>query len=108
MGLNYVILRLEDSQPYVGGTQTNRRGAQMPDYLAATSGTVRFTVLVEIKTPDTPLLSGNKKLGAALGAYRTNSPMPSPKPRRTSTDGMSRDQDCPKMLIPMRGRIFLL
>ncbi len=57
-GLNYVILRLEESQPNVGGTQINRRGGQLSDYLGSTSGKVRFTVLVEIKTPDTPLLGG--------------------------------------------------
>jgi Shedu protein SduA, C-terminal len=61
-GLNYVILRLEESQPNVGGTQTNRRGGQLPDYLASTSGKVRFTVLVEIKTPDTPLLCGTEEI----------------------------------------------
>jgi hypothetical protein len=57
-GLNYVILRLEQPQAHVGGTALNGTGAKIPDYLAATSGNVRFTVLVEIKTPETRLLSG--------------------------------------------------
>jgi len=61
-GLNYVILKLEENQPNVGGTQINRSGGQMPDYLASTSGSVRFTVLVEIKTPDTPLLTGPEEV----------------------------------------------
>lgn len=61
-GLNYVILQLEQNQPNVGGTQINRRGAQFPDYLTSTSGNVSFTVLVEIKTPDTHLLSGTEEV----------------------------------------------
>jgi hypothetical protein len=67
-GLNYVILKLEESQPNVGGTQIDRTGGQMPDYLGSTSGKVRFTVLVEIKTPDTPLLAGPEELRS--GAWR--------------------------------------
>jgi Domain of unknown function (DUF4263) len=56
-GLKYVILRLEQPQANVGGAGIDGRGAKIPDFLASTGGTVRFTVLVEIKTPDTKLLS---------------------------------------------------
>jgi hypothetical protein len=61
-GLNYVILRLEESQANVGGARLDRGGAGVPDFLASTSGEVRFTVLVEIKTPETPLLSGHEEV----------------------------------------------
>ena len=50
-GLNYVILRLEQSQAHVGGTLIDGKSEKIPDFLASTSGLVRFTVLVEIKTP---------------------------------------------------------
>jgi hypothetical protein len=61
-GLDYRIVKLEEIQPNVGGTQINRRGGQLPDFMGATSGRVRFTVLVEIKTPDTPLLIGPEEV----------------------------------------------
>jgi hypothetical protein len=61
-GLNYVILRLEQPQPHVGGTALNGRGDQRSDYMAVTGGLVKFTVLVEIKTPQTPLLSGSSPI----------------------------------------------
>jgi hypothetical protein len=61
-GLNYVILRLEQGQANVGGTQVGRVGGQIADFLSSTSGKVRFTVLVEIKTPDTPLLAGPEEV----------------------------------------------
>lgn len=60
-GLNYVILKVQE-QPYVGGKQFDRKGGQNPDFLGITSGEVRFTVLVEIKTPDTPLLQGEEEI----------------------------------------------
>ena len=60
-GLNYVILRVQ-GQPYVGGKQVNRKGAQNPDYLGVTGGNVRFTVLVEIKAPFTQLLDGKAEI----------------------------------------------
>lgn len=57
-GLNYVILRSEQAQPRVGGTGLDGSGEAIADFMMATTGDVRFTVLVEIKTPDTPLLAG--------------------------------------------------
>jgi hypothetical protein len=60
-GLNYVILKVE-KQPHVGGIRFDRTGGQHPDFLGITSGEVRFTVLVEIKTPQTPLLAGNEEI----------------------------------------------
>lgn len=60
-GLNYVILRLE-KQPHVGGVRFDRTGGQNPDFLGITRGEVGFTVLVEIKTPQTHLLSGEDEI----------------------------------------------
>lgn len=60
-GLNYVILRVQ-GQPYVGGKQIDRKGGQNPDFLGITGGEVRFTVLVEIKAPSTPLLDGKAEI----------------------------------------------
>jgi len=74
-GLNYVILRLEQPQAHVGGTSIEGTGGKIPDYLASTGGVVRFTVLVEIKTPQAALLLGSKPIrsGAwSLGSELTD------------------------------------
>lgn len=55
-GLDYRILRTVQSQPNYGGTSLSGRGGQRGDFLVATDADVRFTVLAEIKTPDTRLL----------------------------------------------------
>jgi hypothetical protein len=55
-GLKYQILRPEQQQPYLGGQAVTGRGALRGDTLASTVGHIRFTVLVEIKTPATPIL----------------------------------------------------
>ncbi len=60
-GLNYVILRVEGHM-HAGGVRFDRKGGQNPDFLGITCGEVRFTVLVEIKTPRTPLLSGGEEI----------------------------------------------
>jgi hypothetical protein len=61
-GLNYQILRQEQVQPHYGGTRVDGRGGQRGDYLTSTSGETNFTVLVEIKTPGTPLLQGKAEI----------------------------------------------
>lgn len=61
-GLNYQILRQELSQPNYGGTRVDGKGGQRGDYLSSTDGDLSFTVLVEIKTPDTPLLQGSSEI----------------------------------------------
>ncbi len=61
-GLNYQILRQEQNQPNYGGTKVDGRGGQKGDYLTSTVGDLSFTVLVEIKTPDTQLLQGEKEI----------------------------------------------
>jgi hypothetical protein len=61
-GLNYEILRQEQAQPSYGGVRIDGTGMQRGDFLMSTMGVLNFTVLVEIKTPDTPLLSGSKEI----------------------------------------------
>ncbi len=65
-GLNYQILRQEQDQPHYGGTRVNGRGGQIGDYLTSTVGDLSFTVLVEIKTPDTSLLQGAKEIRSGV------------------------------------------
>lgn len=57
-GLDYRILRIEHSQAHVGGITLSGAGQKIPDYAVSTAGNVRFMVLVEIKTAETPLLTG--------------------------------------------------
>ncbi len=57
-GLNYQILRLEQSQPHYGGVAMDGSGGEKGDILCVTEGDIGFTVLVEIKTPATRLLKG--------------------------------------------------
>ncbi len=56
-GLNYQFLNLITDQPNYGGKNYTGKGEQRGDYLANTTAAVKFTVLVEIKTPATHLLS---------------------------------------------------
>src|SRR5260370_4273401 len=55
-GLNYKILKSVQIQPHYGGTNVTGKGAQRGDFLEHTEAEVRFTVLVEIKKPDSELL----------------------------------------------------
>jgi hypothetical protein len=61
-GLNYEILRCVQDQAHYGGLRLDGKGDQRGDYLAATRGDLSFTVLVEIKTPDTRLVQGDKEI----------------------------------------------
>lgn len=56
-GLNYQFLHLLKDQPDYGGRNYTSRGSQKGDYLLQTVADSQFTVLVEIKTPATKLLS---------------------------------------------------
>ncbi|MGH9827300.1 MAG: Shedu immune nuclease family protein [Blastocatellia bacterium] len=55
-GLAYHILGLIQEQPEVGGSDLSGSGAVVGDYLYATQGALRFTVLVEIKRPSSELV----------------------------------------------------
>jgi hypothetical protein len=61
-GLNYQILRQEQAQPNFGGTRVEGAGARKGDFLTYTAGDISFTVLVEIKTPNAPLLHGKAEI----------------------------------------------
>jgi predicted kinase len=56
-GLNYQFLHLLKDQPDYGGRNFTGKGSQKGDYLMRTVAYSQFTVLVEIKTPATKLLS---------------------------------------------------
>jgi hypothetical protein len=59
-GLNYQILRLVEDQPYFGGQGIDGTGGQRGDFLCRTEALARFTILVEIKKPDTPLFGSER------------------------------------------------
>ena len=60
-GLNYQFLHILKDQPDYGGRNFKGTGSQKGDYLMQTDGDSHFTVLVEIKTPATKLLSYTQK-----------------------------------------------
>lgn len=72
-GLDYRILKQEQSQPDYGGTGVNGSGAERGDYLTSTGGDARFIVLVEIKTPATKLLHGTDEI--RNGAWSLSRPL---------------------------------
>lgn len=59
-GLNYQFLHLLNEQPDYGGSNYTGKGSQKGDYLMRSVADSQFTVLVEIKTPETKLLSYTK------------------------------------------------
>lgn len=59
-GLNYQFLHLLKSQPDYGGSNYTGKGSQKGDFLMQTKAAAKFTVLVEIKTPATKLLTYDK------------------------------------------------
>lgn len=59
-GLNYQFLHVLHEQPDYGGRNFTGTGSQKGDFLMNSNGNAKFTVLVEIKTPATKLLSYNK------------------------------------------------
>ncbi len=64
-GLSYKILRNIQSQPNYGGTNVSGQGGQRGDSLHISEAEeAKFTVLVEIKKPNTPLLNQEYRNGA--------------------------------------------
>jgi hypothetical protein len=55
-GLTYRFLSTITGQPHYGGTLVTGSGGQRGDFLAASTAQRRFTVLVEIKRPDSELV----------------------------------------------------
>ena len=58
-GLKYHFLKTVENQPTYGGANLSGRGNQRGDSLNASEGELKFTVLVEIKRPNTPLVAAN-------------------------------------------------
>lgn len=54
--LSFCFLSEVVKQPYFGGTMVTGRGGQRGDFLMATNANARFTVLVDIKTPEAQLV----------------------------------------------------
>lgn len=59
-GLAYQFLTEVAEQPHYGGVARDGRGAQKGDHLMATEASVRFTVLVEVKTPQAALTQNSE------------------------------------------------
>lgn len=58
-GLEYKFLNITTDQPIYTGANYNGSGDQRGDYLLNSEAEIKFTVLVEIKKPDTNLISKN-------------------------------------------------
>lgn len=69
-GLAYQFLVTEETQPAYGGQDITGQGGQRGDFLMATQAEeARFSVLVEIKKPNTPLIGGERYRN---GAWRVS------------------------------------
>lgn len=67
-GLSYRFLQNVQQQPAYGGLSVTGRGIQKGDSLMATSAAIRFSVLVEVKRPDTRLLDSAMYRNGAYNA----------------------------------------
>ncbi|MGE5480572.1 MAG: Shedu immune nuclease family protein [Chloroflexota bacterium] len=65
-GLNYIFTNIFQEQPNYGGGSVDNKGDQRGDYLCHTSANNRFTVLVEIKKPNTELIDRPYRNGCYL------------------------------------------
>jgi len=59
-GLKYKFLNLVEDQPHFGGGNVTGKGGQKGDYLLSSEAEIKFTVLVEIKKPDTSLIARDR------------------------------------------------
>src|SRR5437588_138853 len=64
-GLRYQILKPVQTQPHYGGQTLGGKGTEKGDFLQRTEAQAKFTVLVEIKKPDTALLAPKRYRNAA-------------------------------------------
>ena len=62
-GLSYNITSAITEQVYVGGKNLNNTNGHICDYLATSNGNAKYTVLVEIKTPNARLLGQEDRNG---------------------------------------------
>lgn len=70
-GLAYQFLNTIQNQAHYGGTRVEGMGAERGDFLMASKAEARFTVLVDIKKPETLLLARKPYRGEAI--YRISS-----------------------------------
>ena len=66
-GLKYQILNMHQAQPDYGGRSVSGAGGQRGDFLMNSEADIRFTCLVEIKKPSTPLLQNGQYRNGAWG-----------------------------------------
>ena len=69
-GLDYTFLVNEAAEPDYGGQDFGAGGGERGDEMMRTAGQFRFAVLVELKRPDTPLISGTEPY--RNGAWRVS------------------------------------
>lgn len=67
--LSYHFTTMVDREVYVGGTNVNGRNGELCDFMAMSEGSAKYTSLVEIKRPDTPLLS-SRPTGTIYGVSK--------------------------------------
>jgi len=67
-GLSFRFLSEVQGQPHYGGTDVTGRGGQRGDFLMASHAAMRFTALVDIKMPQTPLLTERPYRNRAFAA----------------------------------------
>jgi hypothetical protein len=75
-GLKYCFMTHLQGQPAYGGIDVTGSGNQKGDFLLSTEANTRFTVLVEIKKPSSPLIAVNtqgKQIKYRNGAYLLSS-----------------------------------
>jgi hypothetical protein len=70
-GLRYQFLGILQRQAGYGGGTYERRGEQKGEFLTRTLGVEKFTVIVEIKRPDTKLFDSGRR---SAGGYRSGVP----------------------------------
>lgn len=68
--LSYIFTTMVDREVYVGGTNVNGCNGELCDFMAMSEGNAKFTSLVEIKRPDTPLLSSRPTRGTTYGVSK--------------------------------------
>ncbi|MBQ3186743.1 MAG: DUF4263 domain-containing protein [Alistipes sp.] len=68
--LSYIFTTMVDREVYVGGTNINGRNGELCDFMAMSEGNAKFTSLVEIKRPTTPLLSSRPTRGTTYGVSK--------------------------------------
>ena len=69
-GLNYKFLTTEQAQPRYGGVRLSGKGMQTGDFLQRTEAYNKFTVLVEIKRPNTELLGTAEYRNGAMELHK--------------------------------------